>query len=136
MLHIYSPDGYLFEFKSPPGGIEAANDKARFEAAIRGMTSVSVRHSFSLLLNGISAQVLDEHELDQLKDMDFMKLVTPLVNIFLVLFCNTRRKERKKKGRNMHGAVNHGPIPRIQRNMFSICVLTLSFSFLDNCPGV
>ncbi|KAF9371757.1 hypothetical protein CPC16_002859, partial [Podila verticillata] len=78
MLHIYSPGGYLFEFRSPPGGIEAANDRARFETAIRRMSSVHVRHSFSLLLNGISVQVSDEHELDQLKGMDFVKLVTPL----------------------------------------------------------
>ncbi|KFH68076.1 hypothetical protein MVEG_06806 [Podila verticillata NRRL 6337] len=72
------PGGYLFEFRSPPGGIEAANDRARFETAIRRMSSVHVRHSFSLLLNGISVQVSDEHELDQLKGMDFVKLVTPL----------------------------------------------------------
>ncbi|KAG0059765.1 hypothetical protein BGZ92_006866, partial [Podila epicladia] len=65
-------------FKSTPGGIEAANERRQFEAAISGMKSVTVRQSFALLLNGISAQVSDEHELDQLMSLGILKMVTPL----------------------------------------------------------
>lgn len=104
-VHIfYSPGGYIFEFKSPPGGIEAANERARFEAAIRGMTSVRVRQSFSILLNGISAQVSDEHELDQLRAMDFLKRVTPVVNVFLFIFCHTKLKGKKKGAKRSQGS--------------------------------
>ncbi|KAF9327755.1 hypothetical protein BG006_008994 [Podila minutissima] len=72
------PDAYLFEFKSAPGGIEAANERRQFEAAISGMKSVTVRQSFAVLLNGVSAQVSDEQELGQLMALDILKMVTPL----------------------------------------------------------
>ncbi|KAG0020451.1 hypothetical protein BGZ81_009345 [Podila clonocystis] len=74
-------DAYLFEFKSPPGGIEAANERRRFMAATQGMKSVTIRQSLSLLLNGVSAQVSDRHELVQLMSLDILKLVTPLSTV-------------------------------------------------------
>ncbi|KAG0037683.1 hypothetical protein BGZ82_002041 [Podila clonocystis] len=74
-------DAYLFEFKSAPGVIEAVNERRQFMAATKGMKSVTIRQSLSLLLNGVSAQVLDKHELAQLLALDFLKLVTPLSTV-------------------------------------------------------
>ncbi|KAG0341609.1 hypothetical protein BG000_008554 [Podila horticola] len=71
-------DAYLFEFKSSPRAIEAADERRQFEAAISGMTSVTVRHSFTVLLNGVSAQVLDPLELSLLMALDIILTVTPL----------------------------------------------------------
>lgn len=96
--HAYSPDAYLFEFKSAPGGIEAANERRQFEAAISGMKSVTVRQSFAVLLNGVSAQVSDKQELGQLMALDILKMVTPLVTLFFIFsFCET--VGQKKRGR-------------------------------------
>ncbi|KAF9418400.1 hypothetical protein BGZ94_009710, partial [Podila epigama] len=76
---LSAPDAYLFEFKSPPGDvIGAEKEKAQFTALAKTMSSVHIRQSFGLLLNGISAQITDPGELSQLMDLDFLKIVTPL----------------------------------------------------------
>ncbi|KAG0223160.1 hypothetical protein BGX31_008663 [Mortierella sp. GBA43] len=72
------PDAYLFEFSGEPGQASATAEVEAFKERAKGLKSVRIRQEFSLLLNGLSAQVLDQDELQEIMSWPGLRRVTPL----------------------------------------------------------
>ncbi|KAG0270270.1 hypothetical protein DFQ27_009062 [Actinomortierella ambigua] len=74
----FRSNAYLIEFATPPDHPQAAQDAARFMESIKNFRSVHVRHQFKTLLNGVSVEITDPAELQQVQTMESLHSLTPL----------------------------------------------------------
>ncbi|KAF9166176.1 hypothetical protein DFQ26_008498 [Actinomortierella ambigua] len=75
----FRSNAYLIEFATPPDHPQAAQDAARFMESIKNFRSVHVRHQFKTLLNGVSVEITDPAELQQVQTMESLHSLTPLL---------------------------------------------------------
>ncbi|KAG0270279.1 hypothetical protein DFQ27_009071 [Actinomortierella ambigua] len=81
----FGSNAYLIEFATPPDHPQAAQDAARFMESIKNFRSVHVRHQFKTLLNGVSVEITDPTELQQVQTMESLHSLTPLSIVALPL---------------------------------------------------
>ncbi|KAG0057096.1 hypothetical protein BGZ83_001530 [Gryganskiella cystojenkinii] len=103
-IHIeLSPDAYLFEFKSEPGGVQASQDMTAFKTEVQGMKTVVIRQEFNMLFAGISVLVGSPIELKVLMNLEGVASVAPITIVSPPEKVNPTRNALVTSALNMTG---------------------------------